>query len=439
MLLEFSIKNYRSLKDKASFSFIAESSKSKPENVFKRKLSNGDEIRLLKTAVLYGANASGKSNILKGLFFFFKFIQKSEINAGENIPFYDPYLFDVDSRKKPTEYNLTFLDDAGIKYTYEVHFDRKSVIKEELYYWPNGKSTLLLKRLVEKNEDSGSIHNVQIGSESKKKLIKVFNNRLALEIFGSEKADEKITNVYVLLRKIQIINPVNLPVLLNGARNDVTKLLIEYPQIKNKINCLIKFADTKIENISIIQRDEKDFQFPKDFSEQDKMQIINNNRYLILGNHNIYDKKKVIGSIGLTLDEESQGTHSLYCLGGIILATLEFGGVLIVDELNTSLHPYLSKLLILLFQNKKLNSKNAQLLFTTHDTNLLDRTLFRKDQVWFTEKDNYGETTLYSLQDFDDVREDTPFDKWYMAGKLGALPEIGSLEKLCNETSKNAH
>ncbi len=117
-------------------------------------------------------------------------------------------------------------------------------------------------------------------------------------------------------------------------------------------------------------------------------------------------------------------------MGGVILKALEYGTTLFIDELETGLHPFISKLLISLFQSKRINKKNAQLVFTTHDTNLLDRNLFRKDQFWFAEKNSQGETDLYSLQDFSDVREDTPFDKWYMAGKFGGVPNIKSLESL---------
>ena len=109
---------------------------------------------------------------------------------------------------------------------------------------------------------------------------------------------------------------------------------------------------------------------------------------------------------------------------------IEKGEILFVDELGNSLHTYLTKLLISLFQDTRINKKNAQLIFTTHDILLMDRTQFRRDQIWFAEKDKYGITDLFSLQDFSDVREDTPFDKWYLAGKFGGIPKIKSLDSL---------
>jgi AAA15 family ATPase/GTPase len=122
----------------------------------------------------------------------------------------------------------------------------------------------------------------------------------------------------------------------------------------------------------------------------------------------------------------------LFWRGRLILEKLQQGGVLIFDELDNSLHPKLVRLLVLLFTNPRSNPKNAQLIFATHEVTLLDRDLFRTDQIWFTEKNQFGETQLFSAQDFDGVREDVPFDKWYMAGKFGGLPKFEDIETIFN-------
>ncbi|NEP43038.1 MAG: ATP-binding protein, partial [Okeania sp. SIO2H7] len=128
------------------------------------------------------------------------------------------------------------------------------------------------------------------------------------------------------------------------------------------------------------------------------------------------------------LEQESVGTQILYALGGLILLVLEIGYVIIVDELDNSLHPKLCKFLIKLFHNPVSNPKNAQIIFATHETTLLDRELFRKDQIWFTEKDKYGATELFSAQDFEGVKDDVPFDEWYLQGKFGGEPNIKEIE-----------
>jgi len=127
----------------------------------------------------------------------------------------------------------------------------------------------------------------------------------------------------------------------------------------------------------------------------------------------------------------------LYILGGLVVRTLEKGGVLLVDELDTSLHPFLTKLIVMIFQSEKINNKNAQLIFTSHDVSLMDRDLLRKDQIWLAEKSDPGNSELYSLQDFDNLREDTPFEKWYMAGKFGGLPNIKSVENIFDDVNAN--
>jgi hypothetical protein len=126
-------------------------------------------------------------------------------------------------------------------------------------------------------------------------------------------------------------------------------------------------------------------------------------------------------------------------LGGLILKTLKTGGTIIFDELDTSLHPYVSRFLVLLFLDPMSNPHNAQLIFTTHEPTLMDRNLLRADQIWFADKSNpYGKTEIFSAQDFDGVREDIPFDKWYMAGKFGAIPQISEINFISSHAKEEA-
>ena len=136
MILNISIKNYRSFKEEATFSLVAESSKSKEQNVFVQALSKGEgELRLLNTAILYGANASGKSNLLKAVFEITRFIGKAKPKAGEEIPVYDPFVFAVETKEQPVEFVIEFVGKDNIKYKYQLNFDRNNVLKEELIYF----------------------------------------------------------------------------------------------------------------------------------------------------------------------------------------------------------------------------------------------------------------------------------------------------------------
>ena len=158
----------------------------------------------------------------------------------------------------------------------------------------------------------------------------------------------------------------------------------------------------------------------------------NEKRYTSTAKHKVFQDKVAVNEMELSFDEESKGTNVLLVLGTVILDILDKGGVFIIDEIDTSLHPRLAKFLALLFTHPIANPKQSQLIFTTHETTFLDKDLFRKDQIWFVEKDDYGASELFSVQDFDEVRENTPFEKWYLAGKFGGLPEIKEIAFIFN-------
>ena len=149
----------------------------------------------------------------------------------------------------------------------------------------------------------------------------------------------------------------------------------------------------------------------------------------------IHDAKDSSAKVNtaISIRHESLGTNQLLIIGISILKALEEGTPLFVDEIDSGFHTYLSDFILQLFTNPRINKKNAQLIFTTHDINLLDEDKIRRDQVWFTSKNQYGESEIYSLADFNGVREDTPFAKWYIANKFGAVPEISNFEDFFNE------
>lgn len=430
MILNLAIKNYRSFKEEATFSLIAESSKSKEQNVFVQPLSKGEvELRLLNTAILYGANASGKSNLLKALFDITRFIGKSKPMAGDPILVYDPFVFAIETKEQPVEFAIEFVGKDHVKYKYQLSFDRINVIKEELTYWPNSKEKILFTRSLP--EDKQSLKHIgQIGSPSKKREIDVFHNQALLSKFGEDIPHEIISAAYIYISKIEVINACNSRK-LSFLSDEIRKKMSGDSTLLQRMNELLRFVDTGLNNINIKEIKGDELYFPKDIPNVIKSKFIRENQYFMTANHSLYNKGQLVKvDESFPFEEESRGTNTIFALGGRLLQAIEDGEVIFVDELETNLHPYLSKLLVSLFQNPRINKKNAQLIFTTHDVTLLDKTLFRKDQVWFTEKDNYGATNLYSLQDFSDVREDTPFDKWYLAGKFGGIPNIKSLESI---------
>jgi len=433
MILNISLQNYRAFKDKVNFSMIAESSKSKGENIFVQSIGKDDNVRLLKTSLIFGANASGKSTMLRALFEILKFVvrenEKDKISAGEEIKAFSPFKFSSENKNSPIEFIIDFIGKDSVKYRYELIFNDKNIIKESLENYPNNKKMVLFQREISDNEELLK-HTGYIGSISKNKKIDLFHNQTMLSKYGTDIPDETISDIYIYLKNINIINATNY-YMLRSSKKEIKKITEKNPNMMNKISELIKLADTGLNKVSLNETNEESFNFSDGFPDDLKTKVIQDNKYKLTGFHNYYEKNILKhNDEPLAFEDESHGTQTLFSIGGKLIQVLEKGSPIFIDELDTSLHPFLTKLLISLFQNKEINNKNAQLIFTTHDTSLLDRRLFRKDQIWFTEKDKTGKAELYSLQDFPDVREDTPFDKWYLAGKFGALPNIKSLENI---------
>ncbi len=429
MILNISFTNYRSFKEKVDFSMIAESSKSKENNVFTETIGKNDNIRVLKACAIIGANASGKSSLLRGMFEMISFITKEKSVVGNDINAYDSFVFDEETKKLPVEFSIDFIASDKNKYSYSTSFDNKNIISEKLEYYPKNRSVILFERNIPENKELLK-HTGYIGTSSKNKKVDLFHNQLMLSKFGTDIPHEIISEIFIYFKGIDILNVVNVR-MLSSADREIRKLSEKDKTFRNKLNHLIRLADTGVNKIVLSKNEEKDFNFPNDFSENLKTKIINDNKYNLITLHDFYKGDKLIRKDEpFPFEEESHGTKSLFALGGKLLQVLEAGQVVFVDEIETSLHPYLTKLLISLFQNSNINKNNAQLIFTTHDTNIIDKKILRKDQVWLAEKNNKGETDLFSLQDFSDVREDTPFDKWYLAGKFGALPNIKSIENL---------
>jgi AAA15 family ATPase/GTPase len=428
MILNIGFKNYRSFKDLVNFSMIAEPSKSKSKNVSNITIGKGDKIRLLNVATIFGANASGKSTLLRGMYEISRFIVNKDITVGSNIEAYDPFAFFEETKIQPVEFTIDFIIDK-IKYTYSIAFTKKNILNEKLIYFPNNKSVDLFHR---HNTDNAEIvtHHGIIGSKSKNKKIEIFHNQTILSKFGSDIPDEITSLVFLYFKDLSVINAVNSG-MLSSYNKVLKKECDEDKAFFTRINEIIKFVDTGINKLSLSKADEEEFKFPDDFSEDLKSKIIEDNKYKLVSLHNYYKNEELIrDNEPFPFNEESHGTKKLFTLSGVLLRAIDKGQPIFIDEFETSLHPFLSKTLISLFQNKKINKKNAQLIISTQDSNLFDRYLLRKDQIWLTEKDKYGKTDLFSLQDFSDVREDTPFEKWYLAGKFGALPKIKSIESL---------
>lgn len=424
MLIEFSISNFRSIKDEQTLTMVADSGKLKSENTFVPKSKN--KLCLLKSAVIYGANASGKTNIIKAFFALSSFIlNSSKLDIEDDIFCYEPFEFDESYRTAPSHFKIVFLGIDNIKYNYFISFDKKRIISEILDFYPKGQKANLFIRT---NDE------VKLGAyfaDKRQVPKKILKNHLYLSETGNS-PHKQMNGIYNYFKnKIKTGNLIKNP--------SYTKQLLEIlaqkdnAKLKCRLDKFIKIADTQINSISISEKQEHEFILPEDLPNELRHRIFLQNKYKIESLHDVYDKGEILKATPFNFDEESKGTRVLYALGGLILEKFETGGVIFFDELESSLHPKLCKFIVKLFHHPKVNPSNVQIIFSTHETTLLDKELFRKDQIWITEKNKYGETDLFSVTDFEGVPDDIPFEEWYMKGKFGGLPNIKEIQFIFGE------
>jgi len=405
---------------------IAESGKSKSDNVFDLSVKDGLDLRLLKSSVIYGANGSGKSNFIRGIGAIKYLVSESgNLKIGEAINCYEPFELDIDTLDAPCELEVQFILE-GTKYHYSIAYNQKEILTEKLVYYPSSHPAMLFERVNEKNDNDFT--SVIFGTylEEKKIPHEIFRNQLYLSKFGVTIPHIQLTKVFKYLNGIEIWNTLD-KFDINRLSKKISQKLsdIEQESFAKRLNELVRVADIKIENIFTKELKDDDFNIPDEIPETIKKNFIRNNKLRTFAKHRVYKNDKFIRFTEFDFETmESQGTKVLFALGGIILGVLESGGVIFFDELDNSLHPKLIKFLVRLFNNTITNSKGAQLIFATHEVTLLDKQTFRKDQIWFTQKSKIGCSELYSAKEIEGLRDDTNFELWYRTGKFGGNPKI---------------
>ncbi|QJB45490.1 AAA family ATPase [Dolichospermum flos-aquae] len=428
MLVEFSVGNYRSIQEKQTLSMVAADNETMLDsNTF--PVPNNDDLRLVTSAAIYGPNASGKSNLLKAMQVLKNLVIKSasRMQIGDKLPV-EPFRLNSESAKKPSSFEVIFIHEK-IRYEYGVSLNRERVFEEWLIAYRNEVQENWFSReylpdnpTFEPNE--GYKWSFGKGLKGEKKRIQRFVRSNSLFIsHAAQNNHPQLTEVFDFFQdELKIILHIDTPFIVDDTNNEgyynyMVKLLNEAD---------IGIADLKIEiipetlNDDMIHRIQQEMQklginaISKDIPDFGRLDIITV--------HKMNDSDK---TVEFEIDEESDGTKRLFEIAGYWLYVLQNGEILIIDEIDRSLHPVLSKALIKMFNNPEINKNNAQLIFTTHDTTLLDGEIFRPDQIWFTEKDN-SMTKLYSLFDFR-PREDESLQKGYLLGRYGAIPFINGL------------
>ena len=415
MLLEFRIANYRAFRDEAALSLVASSDKTLEEtNTFETPSNAGK--RAVRTVAIYGQNAGGKTTLLRALDLMSKIIQESvrlKPGAKWNV---QPFMLDDESRDKPTLFEATILLN-GVRHQYGFEIDKERVHAEWLLVYEHARPQTWFDRRY--NEETGETEYT-------------YSSFLP----GSKKVWEEATrsNTLFLSTATQLnseaLSPLfnwfsdELHVFLDGGHiaPNFSNSWAEGPERRDEIRDLLRAADISISDIVVERKKAKLNEMKIDLATGDASLKRDQEGEIFVTQfrHNAGTAEALFD-----YNDESQGTQKLYALAGPIIDIIERGRVLVIDEIDRSLHPLLVRRMIEIFQDPVVNTTGAQLIFTTHDTSLLDPTLLRRDQIWFSERDQMQAAHLVPLTDFS-PRKGEAFEKGYLSGRYGGVPILAN-------------
>ena len=420
MLVNFTFQNFRSFRDENTLSLEAGSIKELKESLILK-----DSYRLLPIAVVYGANSSGKSNVLTALMTMRNVLLGSvKLNPKEELN-YQSFKLDSDSAYNPTSFEIQFLQD-DVKYRYGFDYDKRHICKEWLYEkCPGQREFNLFLRVEDEFEISKSRFPEGLGKD-----IATPSNRLFVSLVAQLRGS-KSTRILDWFNNCNYLSGID----NEGYRDFTLKMFRDRSDGYKQVLNFFKSIQLGFNDLLISEKSSSGNQFSVNDSVvkylkanmldgfEDRKQIE------VKTTHNIYDDDgKLLGEGLFDMDEmESEGTKKIIEMSGPIFDTLRLGKLLIIDELDAKLHPLLVRNILQLFMDIETNPNGAQLIFATHDTNLLNLSYLRRDQIWFTEKDKTESSELYSLIEFKDesgtkVRNDRSLQKDYINGRYGAIP-----------------
>lgn len=419
MLLRFSVSNFGSLRDKQELSMVASNAiKDEPTGLIDTPELRNEKI--LPAAVIYGANASGKSNFVKAMAHMRGLVRNSHRQGepGGPVPL-NPFLLDPVYAEKPSTFYIDFIwSDA--RYSYGFEATGKEFAAESLYVWRGNHRSMLFERKRQTFEFGRSL-------KGRNKIIEDLTRPNSLFLSAAvQNNHEELTEIANFFSSTRINLAYQMPAGVISAR------LADQGVDKKSLNLLheidIGVTDARVHEAPIDQKD-KEIELRNAVLAvlQQRTgtppQLEVKSKFIELG-HQTTDGKTVF----FDLEDESAGTVQLLYILGPIFRALDEGRVVVIDEFGSRLHTRASEIILSLFNNKETNPKGAQLIVATHDTNLLNAKGLRRDQVWFTEKDETGATHLYPLTDIE-TRKGDKLEKGYLQGRYGAIPFAGSLAK----------
>lgn len=421
MLLEFRVKNFKSIRNEMIFSMNASKDKSLEET---HLLQTGIKSipALVCSAAIYGPNASGKSNLISAIAYLKGVVAESaslQVDQTFNIK---TFVLDPETANAPSEFEITFLKE-GVRYQYGFMMTSKRIIEEWLYVYKTAKAQHWFSRKYDEDKQQDSF---EFGSSFKgqKDTWKKSTRGNALFLSTAVQLNsEQLTPIFSwITQDLVIFGAQGMP------HNDFSTNMLQNEQGKQDITNFLISADICIDDVSVTTKKglRQKIEFNTSTGKADSS--VEDADILVP----LFHHKTNQGSAIFELPEESLGTQRLFTLAGPILDILKEGRVLIFDELDSSLHTLLARRLVELFHTPELNTHGAQLVFSTHDTALLHDELLRRDQVWFIEKDTEQVSNLYALTDFS-PRKNESIERGYMIGRYGAVPFLQDIKPVTDK------
>jgi AAA15 family ATPase/GTPase len=425
MLLEFKVRNFKSIRDAQALSLVA--ANGDPELAGSHLAPTGLKSipRAVRSAVVYGPNASGKSTLLFALNYMRAVVAESAsmIQPGQTYNV-QPFKFDEAKVTEPTEFDMSFVID-GVRHQYAFAMTSKSIVSESLIVYRTSKPTQWFSRTLASN---GETYDYEFSAylTGSRKLWQDSTRPNALFLSTAAQLNSELLSP--VFRWI-VDSIVYLPpgMLLNDA---LTTAMLSTQEGRDAIRDFLSAGDISIANVQAVPR--KGFRDQIIFRDGAMAQATREESEILVP---VFEHTTTKGSAKLEFQEESDGTQRLYALVAPVLDVLRAGRILIVDELDASLHTLLVRRLISMFHDPAINQRGAQLIFSTHDTSLLDHNLFRRDQVWFTEKDDDQATRLYPLTDFS-PRKHEAWERGYLMGRYGAVPFFGTMPSISSHSQE---
>lgn len=420
MLIQFNFKNYKSFRDDATLDLSA----AKMTEFNDRVIAVGGE-KILPVAAIYGANASGKSNVYSALEYMAEYVIQS-LHYGDDPDKFDecrptPFLFDSVSENAESSFEVYFTvpgDKSEKSYNYGFCIGKNGVTEEWFNY--KAKSARKYSTIFYRSEEDGELDLSGIAKSSRNNIEVALEKQVLIVSLGAKlKIDKcKLVRDWFLMNEFADFGDVVSNFFL--ARR-LPAGFVDSKDVQNKV---VEYFASFDENI----KDFKIEELPPEGEGKDS-------RYTIDALHKKIDSDELAR---IPLSMESAGTLKMFALYPDLQEVLSKGSIYFIDELNARLHPLLVRNFILIFLNPEINVNHAQLIFTTHDTWQLSNQLLRRDEIWFTEKDTQGLSTLYSLADFVDedgvrIRKDESYEKNYLLGKYGAIPTLRTIDILREE------